>query len=697
MNYLRNRAGIIIVAVIGLAIVAFLVSDAIRLGSPFWSASRNQVGEVAGETISFNEFSDKVDQATNAFKMQMRKNSVDPSMMGYVVDNAWNQTVSEIILKKQFEKVGLNVGEDELFDMIQGKNPNPQILRYFSDPATGQFDRAKLIQFLKNMDSDASGKSKNQWIALENGILEERLAGKYDALVRNSLYVTDVDLKDRQIYQQKLVNFKYVNLDYSSVSNVKLTEDDYESFYQEHKYMFKHPKETRSLDYVVFDASPTRTDSLAVRQQIEKLLIGFRNSSNDSLFVGLNADTKLPIKYLKKGELDPVLDSVFFTKSKGFIYGPYLSNGAYKIAKLLDARISPDSVKARHILIDVNAAGGLDKAKIKADSIKGLLQLGYPFASLAKRFSADPGSKDKGGSLGTFARNMMVPVFEEACFNGKKGDLKVVTSNYGVHLIEIMDQMGASKVVKVGVIDKAIAPSAETQRKAYSDATSFLSVVNNAQTFDDKAKQMKYVVRTAEDIASDHSYVIGIENSRELVRWAFKADIGEVSTDILELGNKYVIARLKNVEEEGYRSLSSVKKEIEYEVRNVAKAKILVKKLEDALASSNIEQVAQKLGKSVEIAQNILMSNPIIPGVAREDKLIGSVFGSKMGKMSKAIVGDKGVYAFVLYSFANPPELTDKKILKQNLVQQQATKAVDNVMEALKYVANVKDYRIKFY
>ena len=55
MGFLRNKAGIIIVGVIGLSIVAFLVSDAIRLGSPFWNANSNQVGEIAGQKIDIQE------------------------------------------------------------------------------------------------------------------------------------------------------------------------------------------------------------------------------------------------------------------------------------------------------------------------------------------------------------------------------------------------------------------------------------------------------------------------------------------------------------------------------------------------------------------------------------------------------------------------------------------------------------------
>lgn len=121
MGFLRNRAGIIIVGVIGFSILAFLVSDAIRLGSPFWAANNNQVGEVAGESIAIQDFNAKVEQNANNFKQQMGQSSLAPQMMAYVVDNTWNQTVSQILLEKEVSRLGLEVGKTELNDMISGK------------------------------------------------------------------------------------------------------------------------------------------------------------------------------------------------------------------------------------------------------------------------------------------------------------------------------------------------------------------------------------------------------------------------------------------------------------------------------------------------------------------------------------------------------------------------------------------------
>jgi peptidyl-prolyl cis-trans isomerase D len=194
--------------------------------------------------------------------------------------------------------------------------------------------------------------------------------------------------------------------------------------------------------------------------------------------VALNAETKTPIVWQHKGQMDPKIDSLMMNASPGFVYGPYLSNGSYKIAKLDATEIGPDSVKARHILIPAQA--GLDQALKTADSLKQIIQSGKAsFEQLAKIYSVDKGSAEKGGELGTFGRGAMVPAFEDAVFNGKKGDLKVITSQYGVHLIEIEDQKGSQKVVKVAIVDKPLIASSNTQTAAYSKAQAFLAAVND--------------------------------------------------------------------------------------------------------------------------------------------------------------------------------------------------------------------------
>jgi peptidyl-prolyl cis-trans isomerase D len=700
MGFLRDRAGFIVVVVIGVALAAFLVGDAVRYGGSFMHGSANEIGEVAGEKLAYDDFSKRADVNTKNFQQQSGQGNITPQITSYIQETTWNQMVSEVILKKEIDRLGLVVGTDETHDMVQGSNPNQQIVQAFGDPKTGQIDRQRLNMFLNNVSAAKDGDPmKTQWHDFVAQMVEAKKSEKYMALVRNGLYVNSLDAKDDYEAKNKLVNFKYAQLAYSTIPDdkVTLTDDDYQSYYNDHKSQFKNDQELRSFEYVSFDASPSKEDSAAVKAQIDSLVPDFKSSTNDSLFVQVNADTKAPLVYERKGQLEPKLDSVMFSAAKGTVYGPYLSNGSYKIAKLVDERTGPDSVKASHILLNPATEGGVDKAMAKADSLKKLIQGGKSsFAELAKKFSTDKGSAEKGGELGTFGRGAMVPAFEDAVFNGNKGDIKIVTTQYGVHLIRIDDQKGSSKVVKVAIVDKPLLASSKTQSAAYSKAQTFLSSLND-DNFADEARKQNLQVKKADDVNGTAASLPGLDNAREVVRWVFKAETGDFADQVYTSGNQYIVPRVTAIKPQGILPLDLVKKQIENEVRTTVKARQLQEKFNAALnGASSIEQVAQKAGTQAVPVQNVVFANPVIPGQAPEYKVVGTLFGLGIHKLSKPIEGQNGVYVVEVEGFINPAPLTNAVREKEEIGQAILQRSDNQLFDALKDKANVKDYRAKF-
>ena len=300
MSFLRNRAGIIIVGAIGFAIVAFLVSDAVKMGGSFFQSDRTEVGKVDGEAISILQFNEQVEQNTNNFKQQMGQSTLDPQMTSYIIENTWNQSVSQILMDKEINRLGLQVSKNELNDLISGKNPDPQIIQNFGDPQTGQLNRTQLNAFLENVKSqDPKSPVSMQWTAFLLNIRQSRLAQKYNNLVQNSLYVTSLEAREDYNNRNKLANFSYVNLEYASIpdNQAKITDQDYKDYYNDNKFRFRNPQETRTFEYIVFDANPSATDSADVKAQVAKIATEFKATSNDSLFVSINSETKMPCCY----------------------------------------------------------------------------------------------------------------------------------------------------------------------------------------------------------------------------------------------------------------------------------------------------------------------------------------------------------------------------------------------------------------
>lgn len=698
MGFLRNKAGVILTAAMAIAILAFLLGDVVRGGAPFWARHQNRVGEVNGTEIEYPAFNQQVEQAEEMFKQQMG-GAVTPQMRTYAVQQVWNQFLSREILRKEIEKIGLTVGSKELNDLVQGPNPSAQIVQAFTDPQTGQFNRGQLSTFISQINTAGNQAMADQWEALLGGVKDERLSSKYGELLSNSVYVTSLEANEEYQERNKLANFKYILLDYASVKDAeaKVTDADFQEYYNEHKSMFKTQEETRAIQYATVDAKPLAKDSLAVKEAIDKLKQDLIVAKDDSLYASINSDNKYPFTYVKKGQLSPSLDSVVFNVAAGTTVGPFLSNGAYEIAKVVSTVVGPDSVKASHILLDPTAEGGVDKAFAKADSIKGLIQKGDNFAALAIQFSNDPGSKANGGELGTFTRGRMLPEFEKAVFEGKTGDIKVVKTQYGVHIIKIEQQIGTAKYAKVAIIDKVINSGKETLNNAHSKATAFLSAAT-AQNFAQEAKKLGLEAKTASRVTAMDNVLDGTEAPRDLIKWAFEAKKGDISDKVFETETSYILASLVNVQPKGVLSLDAVKKDIEPAVKNMVKAKVLKEKFGKALAgASSIDQVAQKVGKSAIHVENVVFANPVIPGVALENAVVGTVFGLQPNKPSKAIEGNTGVYVVQVNGFTNPSAISDINGQKKQMLAAKAQRAWGSIFRALQDKAEIIDNRVKFF
>lgn len=699
MNFLRNRAGVIIVAVIGFAICAFLLGDVLTYGTPFWARQQNQVGSIDGNSIDYGEFRMHMDQTTEMYRQQMG-GALNPAMESWISEQVWSQFISRELLNKEIENIGLGVGTSELNDLVSGENPSMQMMQYFGNPQTGQLDRAYLNEFAAQAKAQPrNSEMRMQWETILDNVVEEKLNQKFNTLISNSVYVTSLEAIEDFNQRNKLANFDYVLLDYDDVADtdVTITDNDYREFYNENKSLFVNRRETRTLEYVIFDASPVARDTALARERAEELAQQLRESTTDSLFAAVNSDTKYPFIYRKRGELTPSLDSLIFSAPVGTTVGPILTGGVFEMAKIVDARQSPDSVKASHILLNPTLEGGLVQARAKADSIKQLIQQGESMAGLAIQFSTDEGSKFNGGELGTFARGMMVPEFENAAFDGKPGDVVVVQSRFGIHIIKIERQIGSSRVVKAAIVDKQVVTGKETSDLAYNQATQFFSAING-DNFNEVATEQNLVVYRAEHVGAMERALNGVTAPRDLFRWAFDADAGEVSDQIYDGDDAYLVARVVSIRPEGQLPLEQVKADIEDQVRNRVKARMLTEKINEAAkGATDLQQIAGKLGKEPVSTENIVLANPIIPGVAQESAVVGAVFGLQPQKPSGPITGNQGVYVVQVSGFVNPTPPEDVTAQRQQMQQGLSQRIFSGVFQALQNNAKITDNRVRFF
>lgn len=701
MNFLRNRAGVVIIFCIGFAIVAFLLGDVMSYGGPSWSSSQNQVGEINGKAIDYNEFNQEVEQTTEMFRQQMG-GMMSPQMKVWAVDQVWNQYLNRELFEREINRIGLSVGSAELNEIVHGDAPSPQIMQAFADPQTGQFDRTQLQFFLAEVNNLPSNHEVHgQWNTLLDNVVAERLNEKFTTLINNSVYITSLEANEEYALRNKSVGFDYVLLDYDLVNDaeVTLTDADYKEYYDENRKSFYNEEELRTIQYVLFDASPTAADTARVLAESERQAAQLVETPNDSLFAAVNSHTKYPYVYRRSGSYNPQLDSLLFAAPIGAVVGPVLSNGVFEFAKVVDSKLSPDSIKASHILLNVEMEGGLAPARQKADSIKNLVQSGESFAALAIQFSIDESNKFNGGDLGTFPRGMMVSEFENPVFEGRRGEVLIVTTQFGIHVVRVDDVIGNSKVVKAAVVDKVVNSGKETIDAVYSQATQFFSSLGSGN-LSEKAAEQGLIVHRADRINARESMLQGIPVKRELIRWAFDAKDTELTDKIYESEDNdfYIVARLDETHSKGQLPLNAVKSDIEDAVRNRVKAKTLVSRVSEASSGTqNLEAVAQKLGAEIASANNVVMANPVIPGIALEPKIVGALFGMEPGRLSNPLPGNQGVYLVHVAGFANPAPLVDLESQKQQMAISQVQRNWALLFQALQDNAKITDNRARFF
>lgn len=703
ITFIKERLSYLVVGLITIAIVAFIISDVVRNGTPFFRESQNQIGTVGGTKISYDDFSDKLKDKEDQFKAQYRQTSLPEQTKHFINEQAWNELVSKIILDQEISKTGVEVTRSsaEEVNMVTGQKPDPQIQQAFTDPQTGVFDRSRVLSFLKSMDKDPTGDTRKRWDKFETELLESHSIQKYLQLIRSGMYLTNLELKESVNVPEK-ANIQYLMMDYNRIpdNKVNISESDLKQYYKDHSYLYKVNEEQRSFDYVVFTAKPTKEDTAFALKDINRLAEDFKKSTRDSDFVSLNSDSKIPFSYVKRSKLPKNLDSNLVNKPEGTVYGPYFENGAYKIAKLISVKDIPDSVKCRHILLS-DAAQGAAPSNYpallkKADSLKSVILKGGNFANLAVQYSADKGSAIKGGELGFAAIGTYVKPFENAIFFGKTGEYKIVQSQFGVHLIQIEDQKNIAKAYEIGIVDKAFHPSNKTVQDNYAQATKFLSGLGN-QDFASYARKQGLVVRSAQDTKANDPQVNNLDNSRKVIKWAFSAQLNEVS-EVLDLDESDVIGKLSEIKLKGVLPYETVKFQVQASSTKEKKGEMLAQQFDTYSKSyHSLQEIGLRINQTPVNADSLSFSSPQVNKSLSEPALIGASFGSKINTLSKPVIGDKGVYLLNVQNRYIIPGGPGKKVLKEQALLSLKGRAENEAIESLKKLANVSDNRAKFF
>jgi peptidyl-prolyl cis-trans isomerase D len=697
LQNIRNKSGLLL-AVIGIAMIAFILGDLLK--STNSGSGSNIVGEVLGEDILIQNFQTKVDEGIENWKSQNQQTVLTQSTIGQIREQIWNQYVNELIMLEEYSKLGIDISDDEFFERIQGTEVHPEISKVpsFLDPITGEFDRARVLSYLKQIDEDQTGEARARWNGFQDYLIGILKSEKYNSLVGKAMFVSSKEAQNASDFNLRKRYFDYVSIPYSSIENtiVEPTISELKSFYEENKSDYTQ-KQSKDIDFVVYPVVPSTEDDMQTKTELADLVSDFKSDIDYELMARRNSDnTNSRFVFSKSDELQDSKWVDLFNEKSGTVIGPYLtSKGVYRIAKLAEIQSRPDSVEARHILIAPNQNRTLDSVNQIINDLKLQIENGTNFGDLAVKFSEDPGSNTEilRGSLGWFSEGAMVNEFNEICFTANKKDLNIVNTQFGVHLIQVTKKSKSVKKVKIAYIDRIIEPSTETFNTYYSKAASFVGqVINDGISFDTLVEKNNLVKRSDSKVVPNKLSISGLPNSREMVRWLNKSDLNAVS-EVFQFDNSYVVATVKSVNEEGEIDFDDVKEQI---TTLVIKEKKGMKISQSIIKGSSLNEIAKINGTSIVSSQNATFSNDNLVSIGYEPELLGSIFGSKIGDISPPIIGRNAVYVIQVNS-EDEAVLGNNSQQKKQLKNQEISNANRATINVLKDAADVKDYRVDFF
>jgi peptidyl-prolyl cis-trans isomerase D len=696
LQNIRNKAGALIIVFVGIALFLFIIDPSTFNG--LFNKQEKNVAKINGENVSYELFSNNLKEVTNFVKQAQQTNSIDAETSVQLKEQVWQEIIMQYLLSDTYKDLGLDVSDSEMEDMLWGTHIHPIIQNNFTNPQTGAIDTTYVRQFFESSDLDSRYEIISDY--LKEQIAFDRTNNKYQSLIEQGLYTPTVLAKADYLNSNSNVDFAYIAMRYKDIvdEDIELDEKDLTSYYEEHKYMFENDANEREIEYLNYYILPNAEDSTVTKSEIEELRSRFGASENDMDFVITHSDKTNYNPYFTEANVPAGYGkSVFENKTPGFISGVYTQDTSFNIFKVVEFVSVPDSVKASHILITPDSTRNYEETLAFVDSLKQEVENGSDFEELAKTYSMGP-SSSKGGDLGWFKQGSMVQEFNNACFYNASEKLQVVTTKFGVHLISINKLSNSTDMVKLAVVNKHIDAGSDTYQKLFADASQFASNNNTAESFDKAVIDDHLVKRIASGIKENDQDINGLEDSREIIKWAYSAESGEIS-DVFEIRseNCFVVAKLSEIREKGTAPFEQVRSQIEPIVKMKKKASIINEKVENAMASTNdLATIAKNLNTRIDTAKNISFNSFSIPRLGIEPKVI-STATCMTTDISKPIEGNNAIY---IVKTVNKTEAktTDNYAMQQKQLSSVLKSRVGyEMLKAIQSASDIEDNRTIFF
>ncbi len=657
LETIRVKFGVFITVLIALALLSFIIDPTTLQSVTSSMSSKYDVGEIDGKSISYLDYQADVDKYTAINEVMTGSSAQNAEQQEQIRDMAWQSLIDKYLFQKNAGKAGINVGTEEMNDIIAGNIDSPV---FTQNPAfydeSGVFSADLVREFLSYRDSDQTGSLQLYWNYLVETAKTQEYYSKYLSLFNQSYFSNPLTLANQVAENNNTFDVEFVMLPYgyTTDSTIVVSDSEIKAYYNAHKKFYKQ-QASRDIEYVVFEVVPSADDIAAANQALIDVYDNFSTTDNMKGFLLANSDRQYDNTWYAEGELNTlpkeIRDFAFTPKAT---VSEVISNGnTFYAARVMESAMVPDSVYVKYV----------PSTEANVDS---LLNVTEPMW-----ITQTPGYEDV----------MTVKKGQKATVNGLT--FQVVNTSKPI----------AKK--RIAVLEKNAVASKETVNGFYAQANTFATkTAGKYENFQKALTEEGVYAHPVNNMLEGANRLGAIDNTREVTRWAFEAKKGQASNIITVDNNYFIIAALTNIHEEGYAPVEDVAIAIrEMLYTKKAGEKVAAEVAEKINGLNDMEAVAAALNTTVSVKEGVAFSS--LTSQTLDPKFIGAASVSEEGKICGPIVSDLGVYVYKVTGRDTGAFFTEDDAVVRDA--QMAQYAAQMLIPVMMDDAEVTDNRARFY